>query len=134
MSVCLYVFVYCIGNIINLNRLNGSHLGVGMDFFFCSFLHVFSSSISIIILVSKLNQLVIFLLYFFVCLLFRGTLSYKLTKNRKLCADFYWFRNFQKFSVLRFRLVFYCGFDFRHICFSVCFKVCLFSFQNRFSI
>lgn len=48
-----------------------------------------------------------------------------MTKNRKLCADFHWLRNFQKFSVLRFRLVFYCGFDFRHICFSVCFKVCV---------
>lgn len=54
-----------------------------------------------------------------------------MTKNRKLCADFHWFQNFPKFSVLRFRLVFYCGFDFRHICFSVCFKVCVFSFQNR---
>lgn len=53
--------------------------------FFVYFFTVFSSSFSVLILVSKLNQLVIFLLLFSI-LLFRGTLSYKLTKNRKLFA------------------------------------------------
>lgn len=68
--------------------------------FFVYFFTIFSSSFSVIILVSKLNQLVIFLLLFSI-LLFRGTLSYKLTKNRKLFAARSVFRIL--FPILQFR-------------------------------
>lgn len=61
---------------------------------------------------------------FISCLLFRGTLSYKLTKNRKLCLEFDCFI-IVKISELHFR---FGAFDFSHICFSVCMCVIL----NRF--
>lgn len=61
---------------------------------------------------------------FISCLLFRGTLSYKLTKNRKLCLEFDCFI-IVKISELHFR---FGAFDFSHICFSVCMCVIF----NRF--
>lgn len=80
--MCVLV-CYFLGNIINSNVYDFLRV---LDFLFVLLLYSFNSSSSVIILVSKLIQLVIFLLLLFSILLFRGTLSYKLTKNRKLFA------------------------------------------------